>query len=72
MIKQVTKYQTVDGQVFDTEKEAEGHEFELTFANWYDKNSFCTSNAVSVYSEDVWAWFKKHRSKLLNFLNKIS
>lgn len=72
MIKQVTKYQTGDGQVFDTEKDAEGHEFELTFANWYDKNSFCTSNGASVYSEDVWAWFKEYRSELLNFLNKIS
>ncbi len=72
MIKQVTKFETEDGECFDTEKEAERHEAELTLANWCEKNKLYSSNGSYIYPEDFLEWFKKHRSELLNFLNKIS
>jgi len=72
MIKQVTKYQTGDGQVFDTEKEAEAHEAEISFAQWYKNCNKLYGNTEVVYSEDIIEWLKENREKILDFLQKIS
>jgi hypothetical protein len=72
MIKQVTKFETEGGQVFNTEKEAEAYEAEISFIRWYDNHNKLHGNTESVDFEDVVKWLKENKEKVLDFLQKIS
>ena len=59
-MKAVTKYETSDGKLFDTEAEATRHEELLDEAQWYRDNALYGSDGDRVFWEDLREWLEDH------------
>ena len=72
MIKKITRFETQDGCIFVTRDEAEAHERDLVFEEWYYKDNeimFGSGLCPHPESEDVIAWLKENEDYILNFLS---
>lgn len=60
-LKTVTCYKTSDGQIFQLAANAEAHQGELDFREWYDDNKLYGNYAGSyAKADDLLTWLRDH------------
>jgi hypothetical protein len=71
-MKKVEKYETEDGRVFDTAREASQYESLLALESWYEDNKlYGSSDGCRIDWENFRDWFLEHQVVLLKTCLKV-
>ena len=74
MIKQVSSFQTSDGQLFEQEQQAVAHQARLDFQEWYMRNEIygCYEGCKIEFEQfEYWITENAHSSVLRAYLETI-
>ena len=74
MIKQVSSFQTSDGQLFEQEQQAAAHQARLDFMEWYERNQiYGRHEGCKIEFKELEYWIKEnaHSSVLRAYLETL-
>lgn len=63
-MKKVDRYETKDGQLFETAEQAEDWERFLVFQNWYEARG---NSLTGITASGMSRWLSKHRDEVMLF-----
>jgi len=68
-MKKITCFQTTDGRLFESVKDAEKHQASLNFFTWYEDNKcYGNTDGCRVEAVDMLEWLKENRCDILEVL----
>jgi hypothetical protein len=68
-MKEVIRFETIDGKEFTDAKDAKAHEIRIAFEDWYEDNKLYGNFEGSGIQFDVLVeWLTKHRTEVCTLL----